>query len=183
MQSSGLLKLASRPFNLPFNEVGNSLDQTVKSVAEVYLSSPEVDASIKIAINYTDLKEDEQAEITMLALVNSEREKAGLSKLKMETNLQQISRQYAKEMWQKQFFSHTSPEGLSTFDRLKNNNIRYIIAGENLALAPNVNLSHKGLMDSPPHKKNLLEPNFQKVGIGAVSNGKSSVIFVQLFSN
>lgn len=183
IQSSGLLKVIAKPFNLPLKEIGSNLDQTVKSVAEVYLSSPEVEEFKKIDIRYSTLKEDESAETKMLEQVNQEREKAGLDKLIMKTDLQEVARKYAKEMWQKQFFSHTSPEGVTTFDRLKNNKIKYIMAGENLVLAPNVNLAHKGLMDSPPHKKNILEPNFQKAGIGAISNGKSSVMFVQLFTN
>lgn len=182
-QSSWLLKVIAKPFNLPFKEIGSNLDQTVKSIAEVYLSSPEVEEFKKIDIRYSILKEDESAEAKMIEQVNQEREKAGLGKLKMQTDLQEVARKYAEEMWQKQFFSHTSPEGVTTFDRLKSNKIKYIMAGENLALAPNVNLAHRGLMDSPPHKKNILEPNFQKVGIGAISNGKSSVMFVQLFTN
>lgn len=183
IQTSGLLKTIAKPFNLPFKEIGSNLDQTVKSVAEVYLSSPEVEESKKIDIGYSTLKEGELSEAKMLELINQEREKAGVGKLTMQTNLQEVARKYAKEMWQKQFFSHTSPEGTTTFDRLKSNEIKYIMAGENLALAPNVNLAHRGLMGSPSHKKNILEPNFQKVGIGAISNEKGSVMFVQLFTN
>ena len=183
IQSSRLLTLISKPFNLPFKEIGNNLDQTIKSVAEVYLSSPEIEEFKKIDISYAELKEDEQSELKMLALINEERERVGLDKLKLQDNLQQLARKYAKEMWQKQFFSHSNPEGLTIYDRLKKNNIKYIMAGENLALAPTVNLAHKGFMDSPPHKKNIMDPNFQHAGIGAISNGKNSIMFVQLFSN
>lgn len=183
IQSSRLLKLISQPFNIPFREIGNNLDLTIKSVAEVYLSSPEINEFKKIDINYNELIEDENAKAMLLDLINQEREKEGLNKLELRADLQTLAQKYATQMWQKQFFSHTSPEGETTFDRLKNNNIKYIMAGENLALAPSVSLAHKGLMDSPPHKKNIMEPNFQKAGIGAVSNGKNSIMFVQLFSN
>ena len=61
--------------------------------------------------------------------------------------------------------------------------IHFQAAGENLALAPNINLAHQGLMNSPGHRANILSPDFKKVGIGVIDGGIYGEMFVQEFSN
>jgi hypothetical protein len=46
-------------------------------------------------------------------------------------------------------------------------------AGENVSLASNVEQSHQGLMHSPPHRENLLNPAYNVAGFGVVRAGFS----------
>ena len=69
------------------------------------------------------------------------------------------------------YFSHYDQHNTSPFDRMKSVGISYTSAGENLALAPNVNLAMQGLMNSPGHRANILSTSFHKVGIGVVDGG------------
>ncbi|OGM01941.1 hypothetical protein A2115_03735 [Candidatus Woesebacteria bacterium GWA1_41_8] len=130
-----------------------------------------------------DLVIDQKAETEMFALINSEREKRGVEKLKWSDELKEVARTYANLMWTERFFGHVSPEGQTLEDRLKLGNIDYTFAGENLALAPTVATAHTGLMNSPGHKENILDPKFRKVGIGVVNNGYYGKMFVQEFTN
>ncbi|MBI3380168.1 CvpA family protein [Candidatus Gottesmanbacteria bacterium] len=79
--------------------------------------------------------------------------------------------------------SHYNPEGQSPFDRMDKAGIHFTSAGENLALAPNVELAHQGLMNSPGHRRNILSPDFGKVGIGAIDGGIYGEMFVQEFTD
>ena len=68
----------------------------------------------------SELTQDEKE---VFDLINKSREDAGLAKLEIDDNLQNICRIKANEMVEKDYFSHTSPTYGSPFDMLKSNNI------------------------------------------------------------
>jgi uncharacterized protein YkwD len=94
-----------------------------------------------------------------------------------------VAREHAKDMWKRKYFGHISPEGKDVGDRLYEKNITYFIAGENLALAPTVSTAHQGLMNSPGHRANILDPQFNQVAVGVIDNGVYGKIFVQIFTD
>lgn len=124
--------------------------------------------------------DDEQ---TMLDLVNQERSAAGLSVLAPDAELSAVARLHGIEMFREGYFSHKSPTTGSPFDRLDAREISYTLAGENLALAPHVEQAHEGLMKSPGHRANILEPGYRRVGIGAVESQIHGTMYVQVFAN
>ncbi|RLC32704.1 hypothetical protein DRH13_01295 [Candidatus Woesebacteria bacterium] len=126
---------------------------------------------------------DEKSEGEIFKLVNEEREAAGLNKLSWDTEVVSVARAHATDMWERRYFGHVSPEGRDAGDRLTEAGINYDYAGENLALAPTVSTAHVGLMNSEGHRENILEPNFNKVGIGVIDNGVYGKMFVQVFTN
>ncbi|OIO13611.1 hypothetical protein COV53_03575 [Candidatus Gottesmanbacteria bacterium CG11_big_fil_rev_8_21_14_0_20_37_11] len=159
--------------------------QAVNETLTFLTVNPNLQSNDKVELHFTqnDVKINEQAEIAMFDMVNKEREKNGLSRLILSTQLRGLARSYAAEMFAKGFFSHYSPDGLSPFDRMEKANIIFNAAGENLALAPNVELAHQGLMNSPGHKANILSPDFKKVGIGVIDGGIYGEMFVQEFTD
>lgn len=124
------------------------------------------------------LTADEQK---MLELINAERKKAGLQPLAVDMRLVTISRLKSKDMIDKNYFSHTSPTYGSPFDALKANGVTYRYAGENLAGASTVERAHTNLMNSPGHRANILNPNYNYVGIGIVDGGPYGKMFTQTF--
>jgi uncharacterized protein YkwD len=144
---------------------------------------PESNETVDLHFTTTNVTVDESAEDQMLAMVNQQRAKKGLSALSMDTPLRKLARAYAKDMFARGYFSHYSPEGTSPFDRMSSAGISYTSAGENLALAPDVTLAMQGLMKSPGHRANILSPNYAKVGIGVYDGGIYGKMFVQEFSN
>src|SRR5687767_14689104 len=62
------------------------------------------------------------------------------------------------------YFAHVTPENRSPFDRIREADVRFLAAGENLALAPSVQLAHNGLLKSPEHRANILRSSFGRVG-------------------
>lgn len=129
----------------------------------------------------TDVTEDSAAEQKMFNLVNDERETITLSPLKFDPELQKVARAHALDMFANGYFSHTNLQGESPFDRMQKAGITFKIAGENLALAPNVDLAHNGLMNSPGHRANILDPKYGRVGIGVINGGPYGEMFVQEF--
>ncbi|MGN6362248.1 MAG: CAP domain-containing protein, partial [Thermomicrobiales bacterium] len=94
-----------------------------------------------------------------------------------------IARAHGEEMFELGYFSHDSPVSGSPFDRLNAAGIQYHAAGENLALAPDLDIAMQGLMNSPGHRANILSPDYGRVGIGIISSRYHGLMFVQLFRN
>lgn len=138
---------------------------------------------VNLGFNQLEVKVDETAEQEMLDLINSERSKTGLLPLILSLSLRDLARNYAEDIFARGYFAHYNPEGQSPFDRMEQRGIKFIAAGENLALAPNVYLAHQGLMNSEGHRANILSADFGKVGIGVIDGGIYGEMFVQEFTN
>jgi uncharacterized protein YkwD len=69
-------------------------------------------------------------------------------------------------MFQQGYFAHVDPDGTTPFERMRTGGVSFRAAGENLALAPTVEVAHNGLMNSPGHRENILSPDFTQVGTG-----------------
>jgi uncharacterized protein YkwD len=119
----------------------------------------------------------------MLDLVNEERIANGLQPLAADPELTEVARRHSSDMFARSYFAHDSPEGDTPFDRMHDANVRFLIAGENLALAPTVSLAHTGLMNSPGHRANILRPQFGRVGIGIMDGGMHGLMVSQEFRN
>ena len=126
---------------------------------------------------------DSRAEQEMLKLVNQERVSRGLKPLVMSERLRRVARLHSIDMFQRGYFAHDTPGGRTPFQRMRRGEVRFYAAGENLALAPTVRIAHSGLMKSPGHRANILNPAFRRVGIGAVRGGLHGIMFTQDFAN
>lgn len=72
------------------------------------------------------------------------------------------------------------PNG-SPFDMLATYGVAYRTAGENIAGNQSVARAHTALMNSAGHKKNILNGQFNQVGIGIVHGGQYGMMFTQTF--
>lgn len=130
----------------------------------------------------TSLRTDPSAEARMLDLLNAERVRAGLRPVVADERLRQVARLHSEDMLRLGYFSHTSPKGSSPADRLRQQGITFMSSGENLAYAPNVDVAHNGLMASPGHRRNILTPEYSRVGIGVINAGLHGRMFTQNFT-
>jgi uncharacterized protein YkwD len=167
-------------FEQRLNDVfGGALDDTLN-----YLTvEPQSDETVNLHFAVSDGVVDASAEDEMLLMVNKEREKFGLEPVVVDAQLRKLARSHSVDMFSRGYFSHYTPEGLSPFDRMNAANIGYQYGGENLALAPSADLAMRGLMNSPGHRANILNPNFKKLGVGAIDGGIYGTMFSQEFTD
>lgn len=145
--------------------------------------NPQNQERVDLRFTTRELTIDSFSEERMLALMNEERSKRGLSILRSDERLRALSRAYAEDMFERGYFSHYNPEGESPFDRMEKAGISYQVAGENLAYAPNIDVAHTGLMNSEGHRANILSADFGTVGIGVIDGGVYGKMFVQEFTD
>ncbi len=141
------------------------------------------EGGIQLQFTVSNAQPDPADEQGMLALVNQERTSRGLVALQMDDALVQLARSHADDMFKRGYFAHVTPEGKDPFDRMHDAGVTYQYAGENLALAPTLQIAHDGLMNSPGHRANILNPNFRKIGIGVLDGGVYGKMFVQEFTD
>lgn len=120
-------------------------------------------------------------EAEMLKLINQERAKAGAAPLTMDPELVKVARMKSRDMIANNYFDHNSPTYGDPFTMMTNMGIKYGYAGENLAGNPSLANAHETLMNSPGHRKNILNPNYTHAGIGIVEGGPYGKMFTQLF--
>ncbi|NLK20861.1 MAG: SH3 domain-containing protein [Epulopiscium sp.] len=122
-----------------------------------------------------------QKEEIMLDYINIERNQLGLPSYVMDMELSNIASIKAKDMAENNYFSHISPTHGTPFEMMKQFGISYKIAGENIAAHSSVKNAHDSFMGSPGHKANVLNKNYDKIGIGIAPDKKYGYIYVQLF--
>jgi uncharacterized protein YkwD len=131
----------------------------------------------------SDLIGDDQDERKMLALVNAERAKVNAPALVVDVRILQVARKHSTDMFMRRYFAHIDPDGKNPGMRLSDGEVKYSLAGENLAYAPDIDRAFQGLMDSPEHKKNMLDPLFRHTGIGIISTDSFGIMVTQDFTN
>jgi len=166
-------------------EVKSSLDRAAKEAAVFLTVKPASDE--RVELDFLDpactYKEDPQAEARMLELVNSERKQVGAKQLSVDLAIVPVARAHSRDMFERKYFAHQNPEGKNVGDRMQEGKVKFTLAGENLAFAPDVETAHTGLMDSPGHKRNILEPEFGRIGIGVINGGECGMMFTQNFAD
>lgn len=118
-----------------------------------------------------------------LDLLNADRAAHGLPPLRFNIALSRLAENYAQDMIKRDFFSHTSPEGLTPFERMRKHGIPFNYAGENLAFNASIRDAQQAFMDSPSHRANILNKNYTQVGIGVKEGRNGRTYVVQEFSD
>ncbi len=123
---------------------------------------------------------DPTAEAAVLALVNEARADAGCGALTADPALAAVARAHSADMRDRDYFSHTSPEGLSPFDRAEQAGVGYSRA-ENIAFGQSDAAAvMEAWLESPGHRENILDCDLTRLGVG-VAEGPGGPWWTQLF--
>ncbi|WP_411503194.1 CAP-associated domain-containing protein [Brevibacillus centrosporus] len=108
----------------------------------------------------------------ILDLVNVARSRAQLPPLQWNEKAAEVARGHSRDMESNDFFDHVSATtGSDPFERLKQASIPYRMAGENIAAGyPDAIEAHESWMNSPGHRKNVLEKGFTQLGVGVITD-------------
>lgn len=144
---------------------------------------PGSDELVTLPYKVTKVRPRPDLEAEMLQLVNEERRKAGLNPVAADPEMIAVARAHSTDMFARGYFAHNNLDGKTPFDRMRSAGVKFRNAGENLALAQTLFIAHKGLMNSPGHRANILEPSFGRLGIGIMDGGLYGLMISQEFRN
>ncbi len=111
-----------------------------------------------------------QAELDIIAQINTQREAERLSKFTVDNKLCGIAHVKAQEMYDRSYFAHTSPTYGSMSDMLHSFSVKFSSMGENIARIADPARLVDAWMDSQDHRQNILNERCKKVGVGIAGN-------------
>jgi hypothetical protein len=121
----------------------------------------------------------------LVSLTNQQRIAAGLSPLTLDSQLSQAASNKASDMFAKNYWAHTAPDGATPWSFIKSAGYDYLYAGENLArgftTAPD---ALNAWMASPGHKENILSSKYKDVGFAVATgtlSGDDTILIVEEF--
>jgi hypothetical protein len=102
--------------------------------------------------------------------VNEERFKHNLPGLEWSSDIAEVARSHSEDMAVKEYFAHENKEGEMVSERLEKAGIVFTVSAENLFKCTNypdvVEESVRGWMQSPGHRKNILNDKVEETGVG-----------------
>ena len=122
-------------------------------------------------------KDLQRLKIGLVAEINSIRAQNGLSPVVAALSLHEAAQGHACDMQAKRYFDHQAPEGPGLGDRVKKTGYRFGLVVENIALTPRsqVGAATEIWMSSPPHRKNILNPQITEIGFGIATRGNRTL--------
>ncbi|MET9427759.1 CAP domain-containing protein [Streptomyces sp. NPDC003036] len=106
------------------------------------------------------------AEAAVLSLVNAERAKVGCSPVRPNAELASLAGAFSLDMAERNFFSHTDPDGDSPWDRAAQAGVPGL-AAENIARGQSdAQAVMDSWMNSDGHRANILNCDYTTLGVG-----------------
>ncbi len=120
-------------------------------------------------------------ESTLLQLVNQERQNRKKPPLSAMSDITEVAALHSIEMLHFNDIYHDSPKTGSVGDRVKRAGLPFLAVAENVAMGGDLQKCHVGLMNSPGHRKNILNKSYTHVGMGVVRDQKGILFITQVF--
>lgn len=121
----------------------------------------------------------------LLKNTNQVRSKHGVQELKLNDRLSRAAKAKAEDMFNNNYWAHTSPSGKEPWDFIIASGYDYLYAGENLAVDFNNSDSVvDAWFDSASHRQNLLNDKYSEIGFAVVNgelDGRETTLVVQMF--
>ena len=119
----------------------------------------------------------------LFALINEQRIQNNLPAFEWDPALAAVARAHSIDMDRREFFEHNNPDGLTPFQRMKIGGITYKKAAENIVGTSTPELMIRSWMNSEGHRKNIMNPELNKTGVGISTNKKYGLIGTQALTN
>lgn len=165
--------------------VKSSFDSFTQEALKFVTIKPKSHESLDldVAVDSSQLMVDAESEQRMVELVNKERVSQGLSALRVEEKLTIVARKHSRDMLERRYFSHYSPQGRDVGYRAREEGVAYTLIAENLAYSSDVPSVHTGFMNSEGHRSNILDSTLNRIGVGVIDANIFGKMFTQVFAD
>jgi len=120
----------------------------------------------------------------LLDRINETRREAGIEPVQAFEALRDVAIAHSRDMVGNDFIGHTSPRTGSPADRVRAAQLSTGLVLENIGRGYSADEIHRGLLESPGHRANLVNPDVTHVGIGVVAQtegNRSAFIVTEVF--
>ncbi len=131
------------------------------------------------------LPEPRELERAAFDAVNHERTSRGFPVLERDERLTRVAREHSVDMARRAYFDHRAPDGELPADRVRRSGIRFREIAEdihrNRGFSDPVRRAVQGWLDSPPHRRTMLDRDYSRSGLGVHVSSDGELYFTQLF--
>ena len=172
--------------NITYDLYSNGYKDIITSIQSTEIDNSQYNGNTSDLLNeaYRNIDIYSEKVNEVLNFTNQYRNEVGLKNLTLDNGLCAAASVRALEMAYTENLSHTRPDGAKCFVVLKDLNIDYNYAGENIGdgfvLSENV---CKAWKQSSSHYKNIVSTKYNKIGIGVAQSLNRKYYWVQIFSN
>lgn len=149
-------------------------------------ADPPESVTVEPSLDDTPIADPADAERRVLALVNRDRQTAGLPPLVWDDRVASVARAHSLDMRTTKVVAHISATTGSAADRVRAAKIKTAVVLENVARAYGIHEAHQGLMNSPGHRANVMSGSATHIGIGVVFgeevSGRREIFITQVFT-
>ena len=111
----------------------------------------------------------------VVAVTNAERRRHGLPAFTVDARLGAAAQLHSADMLRRGFFDHRNPDGEQVWDRARTVGYPYRKVAENIAAGQRTAAEVvAGWMDSPGHRRNILDAELHQIGVGHVTGGTTA---------
>ena len=170
--------------------VAENLSDSTDAIPSIIIDIPDATPIIKLVTPTPTEESIEKAKQRMLEMINEERVKAGLEAVSMGSN--GAAQIHAEDMLAGCFSSHWGLDGLKPYMRYSLaggtqynaeniSGLSYCVGSNYVAVDPvnRVRETMNGLMSSPGHRDNILDPNHAAVNIGIAADSRNMMVVQQ----
>jgi len=128
-------------------------------------------ASLLVCRGLAQAQFEEAGGQQLVRLINQERTSRGLPPLAVDQRLIQAARKHTELMAEHKALSHQFDGEPALEVRFADENLRSGQQAENVGLSKDVPSAHQGLMHSPAHRANILNSDYNVVGVAVLRSG------------
>ena len=139
--------------------------------AALALQAATASATGQAAEAYGHNQFDAAAEAQLVDLINLARTAAGLPTVAVDERLRAAARKHSQLMAQHATLSHQFDGEPAMEQRLADEGMPSDREAENVGFDPGVAVAHEAFLHSPAHRANILDGNYNTVGVGVVRSG------------
>lgn len=126
---------------------------------------------------------NEAYELQVVDLVNAERAEAGCAPMTVDSRLVAAARAHSADMAARDYFDHTTPEGVTFDQRIRQAGFSFSAAAENIAYGYRDPESvMRGWMNSDGHRRNILNCRLTHIGVGLAYGPNNRPYWTQDFA-
>lgn len=118
-----------------------------------------------------------------VALTNQQRQAAGLPALTVDSSVTAAAAQHSADQAERNSTGHTGSDGSSAGDRVRANGGSFGTWGENVAAGYDSAYEVvEGWMNSPGHRRNILNPSFTRIGVAAATSADGTLYWTMVLT-
>jgi uncharacterized protein YkwD len=122
-----------------------------------------------------------KGEQLMFNLLNKARAEAHVPALVYDDRLAETARLHSEDMFRDKYFAHDSPTLGTLGTRMAKAGITARKFSENIANNQDLASAHRELMESPGHRKDILDPDLTRAGVGIVRADNGQLLVTEDF--